>query len=121
MKLFGISRNAMVAGLVGAGAMGAFLLGPQFPNADANPITLEAPNGAPVSFADLIEQVSPAVVGVRVRTEIEVTDRELTDRERFLEQFGLIPHRKKRGPVKASARAQVSSFPRAAISSPTIT
>lgn len=68
--------------------MGAFLLGPQFPNADANPITLEAPNGAPVSFADLIEQVSPAVVGVRVRTEIQLSDRELTDRERFLEQFG---------------------------------
>lgn len=88
MKLFGISRNAMVAGLVGAGAMGMFLLGPQFPNADANPITLEAPNGAPMSFADLIEQVSPAVVGVRVRTEIQLSDRELTDRERFLEQFG---------------------------------
>ena len=88
MKLFGISRNAMVAGMVGAGAMGVFLLGPQFPNADANPITLEAPNGAPMSFADLIEQVSPAVVGVRVRTEIQLSDRELTDRERFLEQFG---------------------------------
>ena len=98
MKLFGISRNAMVAGLVGAGAMGVFLLGPQFPNADANPITLEAPNGAPVSFADLIEQVSPAVVGVRVRTEIEVSDRELTDRERFLEQFGLIPPQEEEGP-----------------------
>ncbi len=91
MKLFGISRNALVAGLVGAGAMGAFLLGPQFPNADANPITLEAPQGAPLSFADLIEQVSPAVVGVRVRTEIQLTDRQLSDRERFLEQFGLIP------------------------------
>lgn len=91
MKLFGISRNALVAGLVGAGAMGAFLLGPQFPNADANPITLEAPLGAPLSFADLIEQVSPAVVGVRVRTEIQLTDRQLSDRERFLEQFGLIP------------------------------
>lgn len=91
MKLFGISRNAMVAGLVGAGAMGALLLGPQFQNADANPITLEAPAGAPVSFADLIEQVSPAVVGVRVRTEIQLTDNERTDRERFLEQFGLIP------------------------------
>ena len=88
MKLFGISRNALVAGMVGAGAMGVFLLGPQFPNADANPITLEAPNGAPMSFADLIEQVSPAVVGVRVRTEIQLSDRELTDRERFLEQFG---------------------------------
>ncbi|MEM9845829.1 MAG: S1C family serine protease, partial [Pseudomonadota bacterium] len=91
MKLFGISRNALVAGLIGAGATGAVLLGPQFPNADANPITLEAPAGAPVSFADLIEQVSPAVVGVRVRTEMQLTDRELSQRERFLEQFGLTP------------------------------
>ncbi|MEP1143859.1 MAG: Do family serine endopeptidase [Henriciella sp.] len=89
MKLFGISRNAMVAGLIGAGAMGGLLLGPQFPNADANPITLEAPAGAPVSFADLIEQVSPAVVGVRVVTEMQLSDRELSQRERFLEQFGL--------------------------------
>ncbi|MEM9572120.1 MAG: Do family serine endopeptidase [Pseudomonadota bacterium] len=98
MKLFGISRNALVAGLVGAGAMGAFLMGPQFPNADANPITLEAPHGAPVSFADLIEQVSPAVVGVRVRTEIQFTERELSDRERFLEQFGLIPPQEENQP-----------------------
>jgi serine protease Do len=98
MKLFGISRNALVAGLVGAGAMGVFLMGPQFPNADANPITLEAPHGAPVSFADLIEQVSPAVVGVRVRTEVPVSDRELSERERFLEQFGLIPPQEENTP-----------------------
>ncbi|MEM9375856.1 MAG: Do family serine endopeptidase [Pseudomonadota bacterium] len=71
--------------------MGALLLGPQFQNADANPIALEAPDGAPMSFADLIEQVSPAVVGVSVRTEVQMTDREMTDRERFLEQFGLTP------------------------------
>ena len=71
--------------------MGAFLLGPQFQIADAKPITLEAPLGAPLSFADLIEQVSPAVVGVRVRTEIQLANRPMTDSERFLEQFGLIP------------------------------
>lgn len=98
MKLFGISRNALVAGLVGAGAMGAFLLGPQFPSADADPITLEAPSGAPVSFADLIEQVSPAVVGVRVRTEVQLTDREMSDLERFLEQFGGVPPREEQRP-----------------------
>ena len=108
MKLFGISRNAMVAGLVGAGAMGAILLGPQFPNADANPITLEAPSGAPVSFADLIEQVSPAVVGVRVRTEMQLTDRELTQRERFLEQFGLTPPEDE--PEPREGRGQGSGF-----------
>lgn len=108
MKLFGISRNAMVAGLVGAGAMGALLLGPQFPNADANPITLEAPSGAPVSFADLIEQVSPAVVGVRVRTEMQLTDRELSQRERFLEQFGLTPPEDE--PEPREGRGQGSGF-----------
>ncbi|MHA7901225.1 MAG: Do family serine endopeptidase [Henriciella sp.] len=108
MKLFGISRNALVAGLVGAGAMGAVLLGPQFPNADANPITLEAPAGAPVSFADLIEQVSPAVVGVRVRTEMQLTDRELSQRERFLEQFGLTPPEEE--PQPREGRGQGSGF-----------
>ena len=108
MKLFGISRNAMVAGLVGAGAMGAILLGPQFPNADANPITLEAPSGAPVSFADLIEQVSPAVVGVRVRTEMQLTDRELSQRERCLEQFGLTPPEDE--PEPREGRGQGSGF-----------
>ena len=108
MKLFGISRNALVAGLVGAGAMGVFLVGPQFPNADANPITLEAPAGAPVSFADLIEQVSPAVVGVRVRTEMVLTDRELSQRERFLEQFGLTPPDEE--PEPREGRGQGSGF-----------
>lgn len=98
MKLFGISRNALVAGAIGAGAMGAFLLGPQFQDADANPITLEAPMGAPLSFADLIEQVSPAVVGVRVRTEIQLANRPMTDSERFLEQFGLIPREEDQQP-----------------------
>ena len=108
MKLFGISRNALVAGLVGAGAMGVFLVGPQFPNADANPITLEAPAGAPVSFADLIEQVSPAVVGVRVRTEMVLTDRELSQRERFLEQCGLTPPDEE--PEPREGRGQGSGF-----------
>lgn len=88
--------------------MGALLLGPQFPNADANPITLEAPSGAPVSFADLIEQVSPAVVGVRVRTEMQLTDRELSQRERFLEQFGLTPPEDE--PEPREGRGQGSGF-----------
>lgn len=88
--------------------MGAILLGPQFPNADANPITLEAPSGAPVSFADLIEQVSPAVVGVRVRTEMQLTDRELSQRERFLEQFGLTPPEDE--PEPREGRGQGSGF-----------
>lgn len=85
MKLFGISRNALVAGLIGAGAMGAFVVGPTVLEADARPVVIQAPAGAPVSFADLIEQVSPAVVSVNVVSEQEISD--LSDWDRFFDRF----------------------------------
>ncbi|MDJ0920537.1 MAG: Do family serine endopeptidase [Henriciella sp.] len=85
MKLFGISGNALVAGLIGAGAMGALVWGPQNFEASANPIVLEAPAGAPLSFADLIESVSPAVVSVNVVSEREASD--LSELERFFDRF----------------------------------
>ncbi|MEO0550199.1 MAG: Do family serine endopeptidase [Pseudomonadota bacterium] len=85
MKLIGISRNALVAGFVGAGAMGALIWGPQTFEASAKPIVLEAPAGAPLSFADLIENVSPAVVSVNVVSEREASD--LSELERFFERF----------------------------------
>lgn len=85
MKLFGISRNAMVASLVGAGALGAVMWGPTVLEADARPVVIQAPLGAPVSFADLIEQVSPAVVSVNVVSEQEISD--LSNMERFFERF----------------------------------
>jgi len=85
MKLLGISRGALLAGLVGAGAMGGLVMGPQLLQADARPITVQAPAGAPVSFADLIEQVSPAVVSVNVVSEQEVSD--LSELERFFDRF----------------------------------
>lgn len=85
MKLFGISRSVMAAALVGAGAVGVFAWGPQGLEAQARPVQIEAPMGAPVSFADLIEQVSPAVVSVNVVSEQEVSD--LSDWERFFEKF----------------------------------
>ncbi|MBR9834817.1 MAG: Do family serine endopeptidase [Alphaproteobacteria bacterium] len=85
MKLFSISRNALVAGLVGAGVMGGVFSGPSLTEAHAKPIVLQAPAGAPMSFADLIEQVSPAVVSVNVVSEQEISD--LSDWERFFERF----------------------------------
>ena len=86
MKLFGISRNAVIAGMVGAGAMGALVFGPSLVEAEqARPVVIEAPVGAPISFADLIEQVSPAVVSVNVVSEQEISD--LSDWERFFERF----------------------------------
>ncbi|MEO1642124.1 MAG: Do family serine endopeptidase [Pseudomonadota bacterium] len=85
MKLLGLSRTALIAGLIGAGASAGLLMGPQFQNADARPITIQAPAGAPVSLADLIEQVSPAVVSVNVVSEREASD--LSELERFFDRF----------------------------------
>ena len=85
MKLLGISASALIAAGVGAGAMAALVWGPDLVSADAQPITIDAPNGAPISFADLIERVSPAVVSVNVVSERERSD--LSELERFFERF----------------------------------
>ena len=90
MRAFGKYGQTFTAMLVGGVAVGALTLGPQWsPTADANPITIETPGGAPVSFADLVEQVSPAVVSVNVRGEQQVGER--ADIDRFLEQFRDMP------------------------------
>ncbi len=86
----GISPQALIAGLIGASAIAAFAFGPQLvSNAQARPITIEAPKDAPLSFADLIEKVSPAVVSVNVVSEREVGS--LADMERFMERFRDMP------------------------------
>lgn len=87
---FGLSTTAMVGALVGAAATGAILLAPAYlTTSDAQPIQLEPPANAPMSFADLIEQVSPAVVSVNVVSEQEVSD--LGDMDRFMERFRGMP------------------------------
>ncbi|WP_084419552.1 Do family serine endopeptidase [Henriciella litoralis] len=91
MKAFGISKQAFAAAIVGAGATGAVFFLPQtFQQADAKqPITIEPPMGAPMSFADLIEEVSPAVVSVNVVSEREVGG--MNDMEEFFERFRGLP------------------------------
>ena len=65
-------RLGIAAGLMAALAMGTAMT----PIAAAQkPIAVTPPGGAPMSFADLIERVSPAVVSVQVTTEIKVADR----------------------------------------------
>lgn len=59
---------------------------PQFTSISAaQPISIPDLRGAPISFADLIEQVSPAVVSVNVIREQEV--REMPNVEMFMERF----------------------------------
>lgn len=89
MSLFGKSGMALSAFLLGGVAVGSLVLGPQFsPSAEADPITIEAPRGAPLSFADLIERVGPAVVSVNVRGEQAVGG---GGSEELLERFRGIP------------------------------
>lgn len=91
MKAFGISKQALVAAVAGAGLTGALVYAPQtFQQADAKqPITIEPPAGAPMSFADLIEDVSPAVVSVNVVSEREVSG--MGNMEEFFERFRDLP------------------------------
>ncbi len=91
MKTFGVSGQTLAAAMLGASLLGAVALGPKVFNhaADAQPIAIEAPRGAPLSFADLIERVSPAVISVNVVSEQAVGD--LGDMEQFFEQFRGMP------------------------------
>lgn len=84
-----------------AGLAAALLAGAALP-ADANaqevrpPLAAAVPQGAPMSFADLIEQVSPAVVSIETRGTVEAAGQpDMADlppqlRE-FFERFGGVP------------------------------
>lgn len=91
MNWFGKTTTAYAGILLGGAAMGALLLGPQFSQqAEADPIKIEVPNGAPLSFADLIDSVSPAVVSVNVRGEKAIGNNS-NAQERLLERFRGVP------------------------------
>ena len=90
MKAIAISKQALVAAVFGAGVAGVFFYAPSFQQADAKqPISIQQPSGAPISFADLIEEVSPAVVSVNVVSEREVGG--MGDMEQFFERFRGLP------------------------------
>lgn len=74
MKVPAMTRTfGLTAALLSATALGATVVGPVLmPDADARPITIAPPQGAPYSFADLVDRVSPAVVSVNVISETEV-------------------------------------------------
>lgn len=89
-KSLPLASMAFAGVLLGGMAIGALGTG-NFPGAeaDAQQIAIQAPRGAPLSFADLIERVSPAVVSVNVVTEREIGS--LGDMEEFMERFRGMP------------------------------
>lgn len=91
MSKFGVSAQTLVAAAFGAVIMGGVVAAPKFlaPEAGAQAIAIEAPPGAPMSFADLIERVEPAVVSVNVIATQEVG--RAAEMEEFLENFRGMP------------------------------
>ena len=87
MRKIGISAQALIAAAFGAAIMGGAVSVPKLlaPEAGAQPIAIQAPPGAPLSFADLIEKVEPAVVSVNVIATQDVGG--VQDMEQFLERF----------------------------------
>ena len=84
---------------------------------------------APVGFADIVERVKPAVVGVRVKIEEPAQSDEPRQKspfapgsplDRFFRKFG-IPLPEKPAPGRAPSWALGSSSPVMVTSSPTIT
>lgn len=89
-KSLPLASMAFAGVLLGGVAIGALGSGNHpVVQADAQQIAIQAPRGAPLSFADLIERVSPAVVSVNVVTERQVGTR--SDLEEFMERFRGMP------------------------------
>ncbi|MFN4025347.1 MAG: Do family serine endopeptidase [Hyphomonas sp.] len=115
MRKFGISAQALIAAAFGAAIMGGAMSAPQLfaPDAGAQPIAIEAPPGAPLSFADLIEKVEPAVVSVNVISTQQVG--RLSGMDEFLEQFRGAPgleefFRQRPGPQEAPREREARSL-----------
>lgn len=60
--------------MAGAACLAPGVLAPGAMAQTPKPIAVAPPAGAPMSFADLIDRVSPAVVSVQVTTEIKASD-----------------------------------------------
>jgi serine protease Do len=91
MSNFRVSTQTLMAAAFGALIMGSAVAVPKMlaPEAGAQPIAIQPPPGAPLSFADLIEKVEPAVVSVNVVSTQELSS--LGDMNEFFEQFRGMP------------------------------
>lgn len=71
IRRVGAAAGLMILAAFAHGATAQQPIGARASVQTGKPITVAPPAGAPMSFADLIERVSPAVVSVRVTTEIK--------------------------------------------------
>ena len=86
MSMLNKNLKLLAGATIGLTAIALVTSNPQFsPISTAQPISIPDLRGAPISFADLIEKVSPAVVSVNVIREQEV--RGMPNVEMFMERF----------------------------------
>jgi S1-C subfamily serine protease len=116
VRLSGMLLTAGLAAALTTAAPVAFAQAPK-------PISVAPPAGAPMSFAELIDRVSPAVVSVVVTTEVKTSKLEKQFNPfRGLPGFDAKMKVASRSRTRKAARSdRVSSFRRPATSSPTIT
>src|SRR5690349_9734137 len=76
MKSMTLRAGKIAAGLMLAAALVQGAEAQQKISSTGKPIAVSPPAGAPMSFADLIDRVSPAVVSVIVTTEIKASQRQ---------------------------------------------
>lgn len=96
-------KNMLLAGAAATALFAGFAAAPLvFSNrADARQIVVEAPKGAPLSFADLIDKVSPAVVSITATgkggADEDGQPAELPPgAEEFFRRFGIDPNQRQR-------------------------
>jgi len=70
-----MGASLIAATVAGLSVVAPALVAPALAQNTNRPITVSPPPGAPMSFADLIDRVSPAVVSVQVTVEIKAADR----------------------------------------------
>lgn len=95
-----VLKSTLIAGAAAAAAFAGFAAAPALFSdpATAQPIAVAPPRGAPMSFADLVERVSPAVVSIAVRStqgeNPSFAGRDLPpELEEFLRRFPQQPER----------------------------
>lgn len=70
-------KNVLLAGVAAITVFAGLTAAPLAPTpATAQQIVIDPPKGSPVSFADLIEKVSPAVVSIEARGKVGAEDEE---------------------------------------------
>ena len=131
---YGVAMALLLGGSTFSLATGR--AGAQVPQNAPGTSALAPRPGAPMSFADLVAKLQPAVVNISTKQRVPVRSQSSDPFEEFFRQFGQTPPQGQQqgqqgqaaaptttraGPARPARSARASSFRRTATSSPTTT